>query len=61
MSSNRYVVSYWTEWFGGCLKEDKAIYTSVQVMHQGFGFFLVLRATNRAAPDPLGTSDVSLQ
>lgn len=38
--SNRGVVSHWMEWFGGHLKEDKAIYTSVQVMHQGLGLFI---------------------
>lgn len=59
MSSNRRVVSHCTEWFGGHSKEDKAIYTSVQVMHQGSGFFGFLRAINRAAPDALGTLDVS--
>lgn len=26
-------------WFDGHLKEDKAIYTSIQIMHQDFFFF----------------------
>lgn len=59
-SSNRCVVSHWAELFGGHLREQSYICHSVQEMHQGFGFFLFLRAINRAARDALGTLDISL-